>query len=212
MKRGWISLMVVLALGSSAWATSLLNYGDFEADPSVQFRLSGWTAGTSETGVWHVRNLGTGGQDTDYLLSPDPAIQHYVEPGGSGPGVMQGIAWPGAGTVVLEFDFFSQMQVNLFGADVGESHSRWNRSNNFDLLWETVVFRGSTWGRYSQEITLTGDYDYLVVKFGEYGSRGLDNVSLTALAVIPEPLTALAVLLGLAGAGRYARRRGRESL
>jgi hypothetical protein len=200
--RSFLGLVLVGLLCTPGMA-NMLTYGDFEPDSATTIISSGWTAGTTATDIWCVRSIGAGNQESDYLLDADPAIQHYVQPGGNGPGVLQGIVYPGDGeALTLSFDYQTDMIVRIYGADTGESQSRWSGSNDFDLLHQLTCPTGEEgWQRHSEDFTLSGSYEYLVVKFGEYGYRNpLDNIELT-----PEPAT-----LGVLAFGGLVLRRRRR--
>ena len=140
----WSCIILTIGILLSGVATidaNLLTDGDFEANNFVN---TGWTAGTSPTDVWTVRAIGSAGQETDYLLSADPNILHYVEPGGSGPGALQGIVYPGAVTVTMSFDHYRDVLCQIYGANTGEAQDQWGAGNDFAALLHTISISEAT--------------------------------------------------------------------
>jgi len=223
MSLGLTALVGACALAAGAHASELLTNGDFETGD-----LSGWTvtdqAGGS--GSWY---LGTNGGGSPLNGFPTPTLVNggdfnaQTDQGGPGSHTLsQSFFASGAGTYTLSFDVYGNDQSGAAPAgapgdldynNAPNQHGEVNLIGPSGTVLVTYGAPGPDWTHLtfdlSSLITSAGVY---TVAFSEVDNQlfyniGLDNISLTGAAGVPEPASWALMILGFGGMGAVVRRR-----
>jgi hypothetical protein len=214
--------VVVMAIGgATSTQAAMITNGDFSVAPTT---VGSWVGGTGALDTWIARgretlsepenwvNLTrTSGQNVgwvEYLNSPGEYFAWVAT--GSGPGMFQAIEYPGAGAqLTIRFDHAAKSTVNdyvtlrLMGVNTGANIPIYSGGAE-DTGWGDVLFRYeptrlASWRSAEQTVTLSGNYDYLVIQFSRTGGF-VDNVSM-----IPEPASLSVLALGVLALRRRRR-------
>ncbi len=144
---------------------SLLSYGTFEPNQSTVLAdmPTTYTVGSGVTSKWIGRVGPVSSQNTTYQTS---GSNHYVTIGGSANtnGALQVVTWPGSGTRQVSFKYRGNgSQVRIYGANTGNTINKFDGGNTLTLLHTISNANASAWTTKTQNVTLSGSYNYLVI-------------------------------------------------
>jgi hypothetical protein len=159
--------------------SNLVSHGTFESTQAtvLQDMTNPFTLGTGAANIWQGRVGALGSQTTTYM--DNGAGNHYVTVGTStnGPGAFQVIAWPGAGTKQVSYSYKgTSSKVRIYRGTTGNTINKFDGTNNLILIQEFTNPSATTWTSATQNVTLSGTYDYLVIQLR---AGDFDNVSIT---------------------------------
>lgn len=170
---------------------NLLSAASF-ADGALQDMPNTYVLGTHSADVWMTR-LGTCEQCSQLLSSGGGT---YLDAGfGTTNGTFQVVEWPGSGTLTLEFDYTGAPDFRVLGGNAGDTIEKWDNANTLEVIHDGSTNDTTSWSKKSVAVELSGNYNYLVIRFV---NGDIDNVSAVMDSATAQDLTSFGDFSGAA--------------
>lgn len=220
-----ITALALCAFCLSAPAAATVNLiadGGFEADPAEHAGYGHIAAGTALSGVWHVTGVDILHVDTDYHAGAGPVLTFEAHggndsidltgTGNSSPldGIYQDIATQTGTTYTLGFWVGRAMSSGSVGGDyLGNATLRLSidGGTTTDFVNDERIDSGIVWKQFTTRFVATGDTSRISFLNGAGNDYlGLDDVTLSAAGMVPEPSQWAMMLGGFGLTGGMLRR------
>jgi hypothetical protein len=158
--------------------SNLLSHGTFGPNQAtvLQDMTNPYVLGTGAANIWQGRVGAPGSQTTTYQTDGTGNQYLTVGPSTNGPGAFQVIAWPGAGTKQLTYSYRgTASKVKIYRGTTGNWINKFDGTNSLSPIQEFTNPSAATWTTATQNVTLSGTYNYLVIQIR---AGDFDNVVL----------------------------------